>query len=227
MPLGGVYMRGLTVVLALAAAPAVARADLAFPVPAGWLDLSPAAPEANFQSLPQDFVRTVRGGQFRAFAFDVAHTENGFTPNLNAVAVDPPIRITERNRDELVRALFGPIEQQVPGAKLVEQDVVPIAGVKALRIVYDSAQGGAPLRQMAVLVPGVPNAAVVTYTALRTQFPALRGAFEAHAASITGAQESRGAIAGVASGGALVGGIVGGIAGAVAGVVAWRRRHAA
>jgi hypothetical protein len=219
-------MRGLTVVLALAAAPAAARADLAFPVPAGWLDLSPGAPEGNFQSLPQDFVDMVRSGQFRAFAFDVAHTENGFTPNLNAVAMDQPVRITERNRDELVRALFGPIEKQVPGAKLVEQDLIPLSGVKALRIVYDSAQGGTPLRQMAVLVPGIPSSAVVTYSALRTQFPELRGTFEAHAASITGAQEPRGPIA-RATGDALVGGIAGGIVGAIAGVVAWRRRRAA
>ena len=183
-------MRRLPVVLALVL-PLAARAELTFPVPAGWVDLSPGAAEENFRDLPPEFQKTLKSGQFKAFAFDVAHTESGFTPNFNAVAMDPPIRITAERQEELTRALFGPIERGLPGAALVEKGLVEVDGVKALRIVYDSAQGGTPLRQMAVLVPGVPNSAVVTYTALRGQFAELRPAFEAHLATVRGAQEGR------------------------------------
>ena len=99
-------MRVLAVVLALALPPA-ARAGFTFPIPAGWMDLSPGAPEENFRKLPPDFQKTLKSGQFKAFAFDIAHTESGFTPNLNAVAMDPPVRITEESQEEIARALFG------------------------------------------------------------------------------------------------------------------------
>jgi hypothetical protein len=216
-------MGRLAVALALVALPLAARAGLTFPVPAGWLDLSPGAPEENFRGVPEDFARTLRSGQFKAFAFDVAHTERGFTPNLNAVAIDPPIRISGENQEEVARALFGPIEKGMPGAVLVEKGLVEVDGVKALRIVYDSSASGAPLRQMAVLVPGVPNSAVVTYSALRDRFEALRPAFDAHLAAIRGAQEPEGARHERL--GAVVGAVAGGLVAAAAAV--WMRRRRA
>ncbi len=63
------------------------------------------------------------------------------------------MRVTEANEGELAQALFGPIQQQMAGAALVEKGIVEVGGVKSLRIVYDSDLGGMPLRQMAVLVP--------------------------------------------------------------------------
>ena len=80
---------------------------------------------------------------------------------------------------------------------------------------------------MAILVPGVPNSAVVTYTSLRSQFPALRAGFEAHAASITGGEQGGTPILAAASRAGLIGAIVGGVVGALAGVVAWRKRRTA
>ncbi len=221
-------MRRSLVVLAIVAAPLLARAEFRFPVPPGWVDLSPGAPAANFEGLAPDFVKTLRSGQFRAFAFDVAHTERGFTPNFNAVAMDPPTRVTEANEADLAQALFGPIQKQMAGAALVEKGIVEVGGVKSLRIVYDSEMGGTPLRQMAVLVPGVPNTAVVTYTALRDQFASLRPAFEAHVARIEGAREDGGvSIVGPVARDGLVGALVGAAVGLGAGFVTWRRKRAA
>jgi hypothetical protein len=218
-------MKRLPVVLALVVAPLLARAELAFPVPAGWLDVSPGAPEANFANLPPQLVETLRSGKMKAFAFDVAHASDGFTPNFNAVAVDRRLRVTQANRDEAVRTLFEGIQAQAPGARLVEHDIIEISGVNALRMVYDAEPGGMALRQMAVVVPGVPESAVVTYTALRTQFPALRSSFEAHAASIRGAEASRGVLA-AGGRGAVIGAIVGALVGGVAMLVRRRRRSA-
>ena len=221
-------MRRSLVVLAIVAAPLLARAEFRFPVPPGWVDLSPGAPAANFEGLAPDFVKTLRSGQFRAFAFDVAHTERGFTPNFNAVAMDPPTRVTEANEADLAQALFGPIQKQMAGAALVEKGIVEVGGVKSLRIVYDSELDGTLLRQMAVLVPGVPNTAVVTYTALRDQFASLRPAFEAHVAGIEGAREAaETSIGGPVARDGLVGALTGALISLVAGFVAWRRKRAA
>lgn len=200
---------------ALAFAPAAARAELTFPIPAGWLDVSPGAPEENLRGLPADFATELRSGRFKAFAFDVAHAEDGFTPNLNAVVVEQRLRVRERDLDQAAAAIIGPIQQRFPGARLVEKGLVEVGGVTALRLVYDNELGGRALRQMAVVVPGNPSA-VVTYSALRSQFDALLPTFDAHAASIRGAEE-RGALD-IAWGSVLRATLIGGIAGALGGV---------
>jgi hypothetical protein len=219
----------LAVVVALSAAPHLARAELAFPVPAGWLDLSPGAPEQNFLRIPPAFREMLTQQKVRAFGADLAHTEAGFTPNFNAVLVEGNARITEAKVDEAADGMLRGLQRQIPGARLVEKGLVEVGGVKALRIVYDSEPGGRELRQMAVVVPGVPRSAVVTYTALRSQFAALRPAFEAHTATIRGAEEA-GFLARLDWSSVLRSSLVGGAIGAVAGVLGLlvrRRKRAA
>jgi hypothetical protein len=215
----------LAVIGALALAPGTRAAELGFPVPAGWLDVSPTAPDENFARLPAELARTLRGGSFRVFAFDLAHASNGFTPSLNVVAIPRTLRVTSSNREEAVREVFAGLQQEIPTARLVESGILSVSGVNALRMVYDSDVGGRALRQMALVVPGKPQSAVVTYAALRTQFDALRPAFEAHAASITGAEED-GVLAAAVRGGArsAVGGAIVALGLGVLGLL-WARRR--
>lgn len=204
-----------------------AAAELSFPVPAGWLDASPAAVRAEPGRFPAELVRQVESGKYLAFAFDVAHASDGFTPNLNVVGVPQALRIRPSDVDEAAEAILKSIRAELPGARLVEKELVEISGVNALRLVYDTELGGRELRQMAVVVPGVPRSAIVTYSALRSQFDAVRPSFDAHAASITGAEE-RGGLPGIlarAGGAGVVGALGGAIVGAVVLIV--RRKRAA
>jgi hypothetical protein len=209
-------MRSLPVLVVALLAPLVARAEIAVPVPAGWLDLSPGAPEENFRRVPPDFASWIRGQRLTACAFDLAHTENGFTPNFNANPVKGNARITESKLEKAVEEMMAGIRRLAPGARLVEHGIIDVSGVSALRIVYDAEYGGREVRQMAVVVPGVPDSAVVTYSALRSQFAALRATFDAHAASIRGGEEA-GFLARLDWGSVLRAAVIGGLIGAVVG----------
>jgi hypothetical protein len=211
-------MRRIAIALALVLAPLVARAGFTFPVPAGWLDLSPGAPEANFAQLPPQYRALLRSPSIQSFAADLSHTVDGFTPNVNVVLVEGNARITAEKVDEAARGMLEAMQQQVPGVRLVDKGLTTVDGVKALRIVYDAEPGGRALRQMAIVIPGVPKSAVVTYSALRSQFDAMRPAFDAHATSIRGAREASlleridgGQVARATLGGAILGAIVGGV----------------
>lgn len=214
---------------AVAAFAPVARAgEIVISAPAGWLDVSPGAPEENLRNLPPEVLKPIRSGQLTAMAFDVAHTTAGFTPNYNAVPLDRPLRIRASSVDEAADGVLASIRERIPGARLVDRGIVEVSGVNALKVVYDSEPNGIALRQMAVVVPGSPRSAVVTYSALRTQFDALRPAFEAHAASISGAEEGGGLGAMLARAGKA--GIVGGLSAAVLAGIAravMRRKRAA
>lgn len=212
-------MRRFAIVLALTCASPIARADLTFPVPAGWIDLSPGAPEENFAALPPSARATLRAQKVHAFFADRADASEGFAPNLNVILVaKKPPRITEEKLDEAVAQLTEAMKQQLPSLRLVEKGIVTLGDVKMLRVVYDADNAGRELRQMTVVVPGTPQSGIVTYSALRTQFDAMRPAFDAHVLSIQGAREP-GSLSWFDWGAALRAALVGGAIGALVGFV--------
>lgn len=214
----------LLVLAAALCVPGAARAELVVPAPAGWTEVKAGASEETLRSMPREVVDALRSGQVTAFAFDFGHTEGGFTPNYNVVPVDRPLRVRPSSVDEGAGAILEVLRKRLPSVRLVDKGILEVSGVNALQVVYDAEHGGLALRQMAVFVPGKPRSAIVTYTALRTQFDGLRKSFEAHAASITGADEQ--SLASAVLHGGSRGALVGAIAGALlaAAVVVWRKR---
>ena len=82
----------------------LAAPGLGFKVPAGWVDLSPGAPAANFARVPAEMARQVKAANFIFFAADADSACGAFTTNANALLVgEKARRVTDDVLDEAVK----------------------------------------------------------------------------------------------------------------------------
>jgi hypothetical protein len=159
-----------------------------FGIPAGWLDLSPGAPEESFASLPLTLAADAR--KYAALAIDLDGARNGFASNLNASIEPGLLRVTESSLDSAAGDAMSEIKKQLPSASLRERAVERIDGARCLRLVYDSEQGGQPLRHLAYEMPVGERTAFLTFTARRDAFDGYLERFEKAASATTGLQEA-------------------------------------
>lgn len=181
----------LVLVLAVQSAPLAAQ-QFVFSVPSGWTDLSPGAPPANFQGVPQPILDDVRSNKYAATAFDF-RDEDGFYENFSAVRT--PEKIVLSNSLSEVRSEFETAYKKRLGdaVRILEADFVTIQGVRALRIVLDYDHPNVAIRQMQYVMPGGDAAyAIVTYSAARQNFDRYRPVFEQAAQKTQGLREPTG-----------------------------------
>jgi hypothetical protein len=237
-------MRPIAAVVAAAAAVAVAAAlppatrahadaptsRFTFHVPAGWTDLSPGAPEANFAAVPKPLLDTIRARPMAFYAFDLTSGDDGFLENVNANVVVGAEPITPaivaaalRDVDNGLRAMGGRYES-------LEQSTVEIDGVTVGRAVGVMHLGPIVSKQLAYLLPGDDQSAIVTYSSTPEAFDRYLPIFEDAVRKTRGLEPPStfwGRVLRSAGRGALFGGIASAIAVTLFGLVRRRRARAA
>lgn len=169
---------------------AVAQHPFKFSVPEGWTDLSPGAPEANFQNFHPDIVTQAKSGQFVVFAMDF-RDEDGYYEGMNALVREGALR-TDENLNELAPQLESAYRNEfgVP-VQIVEKGHVNIGGVRTIRVVYDVSLPQLPLRQVQYLMPGGQDwYTVVTYSTVVERYDSYRPVFESSANQTRGLAEA-------------------------------------
>lgn len=213
-----------TMVLVVAAAcwcaPAAAEA-FTFRVPPGWVDLSPGAPDANFEGLPPALVSSARSGTYAAVAIDLRPTD-GDPANFNAVVRPGAQRVTEEAVAYFADGLPRELTRVNPLAtsRALEHRVVTVGDVHFGRVVMETSVvlGGA-MRQLVYVIPGEGQTAVVTYSCPPAQYERYEPIFDAAARATLGAVEPSAPESALER--ILRRGAVGGILGALGGVVVW------
>jgi hypothetical protein len=178
--------------LALAAfclsVPLSAVSEFHFQIPAEFRDLSPGAPPANFEGVPEAIVNESRSGKYVVLAMDFRY-EDGFYENFNAAVTKGALEVepgaieahSSRLAAEYGKAFGSPVT-------VLEKDVTAVGGIPSFRIVYDVViPGPLTMRQMQYFGPGEREFAILTYSATPETFAQYRPAFEASALATQGA----------------------------------------
>jgi hypothetical protein len=221
--------------LLLAGPPAGAQVKappFTFQVPAGWVNLSPGAPEENFRGLPPALLAQARKVHF--MAMDMAGAHDGFAENVNANIVDCMGRFTPELMEKVAGMAPLEIQRLAPGSRvrIIEKGLVDLQGVKAGRMVFDCTLAGGPsMRQLQYHVPGGRRCAILTFSSTPGEFSRYLPVFEAAARAIGGVAEppaQAGFLARIGKSalrGALIGGIAGGLAVLLVGLLRRKKRR--
>lgn len=217
--------------------PESARAEapasrFSFHVPDGWTDLSPTAPPANFAIAPKPLLDTIRARPrpMAFYAFDLTSGDDGFMENVNANLIAGAEPITA----DTIAAAFRDVENglaQVGGRyEKLEQSTVEIDGVTVGRAVGLMHLGPIVSKQLAYLLPGDGQSAILTYSSTPEAFPRYLPIFEAAARKTKGLKAPQsfwGRILRSAGRGALFGGLASAVAVTIVGLLRRRKQRAA
>lgn len=166
----------------------LAAPGLGFKVPAGWVDLSPGAPAANFARVPAEMARQVKAANFIFFAADADHA-GAFTTNANALLVgEKARRVTDDVLDEAVKGLLDEIAK-APGRSYTPRDkaVLDIGGVSVGRFSGELSLGvGQPVSQVGYVLPAKDGMVVLTFSTTKEQLASYQPVFEAAVRATTG-----------------------------------------
>jgi hypothetical protein len=177
----------LVACLALAAA-YPARAEIRFAIPDGWTDLSPG--KTAPASVPEGVVTIAQSGMYTLYAMDLEGAkDDGFAENMNAIVRAQPLVADDRTLQQLVSSLPEEAMREVPGAKvgILEQSVVPVAGVPSLRVVVELTSGRTTMRSLEYVIPCGDSTAQLTYSSTPQEFAKYLPIFEASVQKTQGA----------------------------------------
>jgi hypothetical protein len=185
-------MQRITIALLLCVwwTPRLSHAELTFKVPAGWVDLSANAPEANFRKAPPMIAAQARAQKLAFFAADVKHANDGFMENVNAVLVNETLPINELTVAKVTENMDAEIKKQSPLAsmKILEAKIVQIGGADCARLVALLSLGPQTIQQVTYILPGHRQHAILTFSTVPAQFTRYQPIFDA-AARATGGLE--------------------------------------
>jgi hypothetical protein len=169
--------------IALGGAPAAA--EWHFPIPTGWVDLSPGKPAPP--NVPENAVAAAH--LYHTYAIDLAGASNGYAENFSVQVLPRATVADEASLREFLVAAAEITHRDMPTAHLsvVEQGIVEIQGVPSLRVVADLTVPHLELRLLQYLIPGGETTAWVTYSATPSAFPRYLPVFEANAHAAQGA----------------------------------------
>jgi hypothetical protein len=168
--------------------PFSAVSEFRFQIPAEFRDLSPGAPPANFDGVPEAIVTESRSGKYVVLAMDFRY-EDGFYENFNASVTKGALEVEPGSIEEHSSKLAAEYGKAFGSpVTVLEKDVTSVGGVPSFRIVYDVViPGQLTMRQMQYFVPGEREFAILTYSATPETFAQYRPAFEASALATQGA----------------------------------------
>jgi hypothetical protein len=179
-----------TFALCILALPAVAHAShFKFATPPGWIDLGPHAPPENFARLLPEAARIAKNPAFAAYAMDLAHADDGFGENFNAIITPGVRRMTPSALDQLADEYTRSLHGGPFSGTITRREVLLLHGVHVGSFTVDSTLGALRMRQLTYFFPGDGETAVVTYTATPETFEEYRPLFERAAAATVGVRE--------------------------------------
>jgi hypothetical protein len=165
-------MVALHVVLLLAGAVPGAT-EIEVRAPDGWTDTTGEAPRPEPGSDELHLVSAILPSA----------ADQGFAPTFAATRVDAILEIEPERLASLADRLRG------GGLDVLSAEIVPVAGVRAYRIVFEGREDGVVYRSVAWSIPSGRAFVNVTYTASLARFDAYRPDAETALARIRGARE--------------------------------------
>jgi hypothetical protein len=166
---------------------APAAAQWHFEVPAGWVDLTTghAAP----RDLPPDLIEAAAHSQ--ACAVDPASAGEGYRERMEAQIIPVAMVVDERALAPYISGYSKGLHRTDPAARLeiVEQGIVQVQGVPAIRIVADLSESKRHLRVLQYLIPGADSSASIAYFADPHAYGRYLPLFEANVRKIQGAAQ--------------------------------------
>lgn len=164
------------------------HAEWHFAIPDGWVDVSPGAEIPP--NVPEELAILAQSGIFHTYAIDLGSARNdGFAENLNAIVQERPLVVDSDSLEQWLASIPGQAAREVQGARVtfVEQSIGSIAGLPALRVVFDLQSPGLEMRSLQYLIPGGSTTAQLTYSASPVEFASFLPVFEAAAQRTEGA----------------------------------------
>lgn len=163
---------------------APAAAEWGFQVPAGWMDLSGGKPAPP--GLPEHEVAMARSCQ--AYAIDPASADDGYAESMFAKVAPMPMVADEAGFAPFMTSFAQSAHSAAPGGRLafVEQGIVEIQGVPAMRLVADMTGPRKQLRMLVYVLPGGDSTAVIAYTADPRTYGRYLPFFEANVRAVQG-----------------------------------------
>lgn len=168
----------------LAAAPPARAQGFGFKAPAGWLDLSPSAPSANFAQVTPELAARARNKDFIFFAADVERAKaDGFLANANAAYVsDKPVKVTKEFVEDAAKGMGE-------GYQSKEKTLIDVGGVTVGKLVGELSVEGKRFVQVSYLLPGEARDAILVFTTIPERLPRDAPGFEASVRATTGLVE--------------------------------------
>jgi hypothetical protein len=165
-----------------------------FTTPAGWIDVSRGAPEAQRQKAPPELLAKADNPAVAYVAVDVAHAEDGFAENMNAIVqtgARPPVP-TQEGLAEMAKAMQAQAAQQGAEYRSSKVELVKVAGVTSGRFVGEMKPASGPVLSLVqYAIPGERAFAALTFTTIPQKLAAYEPIFEASAQATRGAVEPR------------------------------------
>jgi hypothetical protein len=181
-------------VLALSMLPpltaAAPPAPFVFRIPDGWTDLSPGAPAANFEGLPETLAQEVASGRYAAYAVGAALADGGYEATFNAILHRRPVRVTHEFLEGVMQVAVASMARKGVTITVREKRIFPVAGANVGCAVSDYTSAGVNIRQAQYVLPGLERAAILTYATTPEKFERLRPVFEASALATQGIRET-------------------------------------
>lgn len=163
---------------------APAAAEWGFQVPAGWVDLSGGKPAPP--GMQENEVAMARSCQ--AYAVDPASADDGYAESMFAKVAPLPMVADEAGFAPFKTSFAQSVHATAPAGQLafVEQGIVEIQGVPAMRVVADLAGPGKQLRMLVYVLPGGDSTAMIAYTADPRLYDRYLPLFEANVRTVQG-----------------------------------------
>ena len=196
-----------------------------FTPPAGWVDISRGAPEAQRQKAPPGLRAQADNPSITYLAMDPDHWDDGFVENLNVV-VQSGKRALPATREVLAEVVKAAEAEATKGGlkyHATKIEVVKVGGVNAGRIEVDMTAPGVESKMVQYMIPGDKSQAMLTYTTTPANFAQYAPLFDASAQATLGAVDAP--TTSSVLGSAQIGAIAGGIGGAVGGLLVARSRR--
>jgi hypothetical protein len=195
-----------------------------FTPPAGWIDISRGAPEAQRAKAPPALRAQADNPTMAFMAMDAADWDDGFIENMNAV-VQTGKRALPSTPEVLAEVVKG-IEQEAGKGGFTyhatKMEIVKVGGVPAGRLVGDLKGPGVVAKLVQYSIPGDKAQAMLTYTTTPANFARYEPLFDASAQATLGAVEAK---TSSISQSAQIGAIAGAIGGAVGAMLAARAKR--
>jgi hypothetical protein len=178
---GLLWLAPLTIVLG----GAPAAAEWHFQIPAGWVDL--AAGKLAPPGMPAREVALAHGCQI--YAVDPASAGDGYSETIVAKVMPEPLVVDAEGLGTYLTGYLQTVQRGWPKARveIVEQGIVEVQGVPAMRVVADlTGPRRQQLRMLTYVIPGGDSTAAIAYTADPRAYARYLPLFEANLGAVQG-----------------------------------------
>lgn len=200
-----------------------------FTPPAGWVDISRGAPEAQRAKATPALRAQADNPVITFMAMDPEHWDDGFVENMNVVVQTGKRALP--STPEVLAEVAKAAEAQAAKAGLTyrttKMEVVKVAGVSAGRLEAELKSPAVATKLVQYVIPGEMSEAMLTFTTTPTNFARYAPLFDASAQATVGAVEPQTRSMRDSAQLGAIAGAIGGAVGALLVVRSKRRRQLA